>query len=141
MTRTFKEAKSKEVVDESKEAIVISDFLKPVAIRIAVEKQVIEIVGPLDAQQRWELLKEAHFPDKVRAHIFTGVAPWQLSFKLFETSVAFGYPANVYLLQLVGLENIDSKEQDLDRVQKAMSWLLDSPQSMTNTLREHENER
>lgn len=140
MNKSYKEAKPAEIVAESEEARLIKESLTTsVATRIAIEKQIMEIVGPLDARQLWNLLSEAHFPDIVRSKIYTAAEPWQIAFKLFEVVVSYGYPANVYLLQLAGAENIQSERFDANRVQRAMDWLLDTSESMTELLRAHEN--
>lgn len=136
------EAKPYEMVKNSQDASFVYECLRSKrAIKIAVEKQIIEIIGPLDARERWNLLIEAHFPDLVRSKIYTGDPPWAVAYKLVDSAISYGYPANVYLLQLAGVENIQVEGFDTNRVQQAMSSLLVNAGTMTDALRQHENSR
>lgn len=137
MSNKFREVRGEVQSDES---MIIQNCLNSRAMRIAVQQELMELVGPLDAKERWELLIDAHFPDNVRSHVYTGAPPWQVAFQLVETILApdIGYPSTVYLLQLVGIENIQAEGFDINRVQQAMNQLLQPPGSVTAKLRSHE---
>ena len=124
MTNPYKEAKPFNEVASSESLEFISKLFKPRVARVAIESHIIEMVGPLNARERWDLLIQARFPDFVRSRIFTGAEPWQLAYNLFETATNFGYPANLYLLQLVGVENLEWENIDQARTQEAMQNLL-----------------
>ncbi|MBP9702173.1 hypothetical protein KBD69_00655 [Candidatus Woesebacteria bacterium] len=119
--------------DQSVEFQIIQKSLISSATRITVQQELVELVGPLDAKERWELLIEAHFPDNVRSHVYTGAPPWQVAFQLIERILYSdgGYPSAVYLLQLVGVENIEAEGFDANRVQQAMNQLLQSPEDLS----------
>jgi len=135
----------REGVVQPPESLIIQKSLISRATRIAVQQTLMELVGPLDARERWELLIEAHFPENVRSHVFTGAPPWQVAFQLVETILApdIGYPSTVYLLQLVGVDNIQAEGFDNVRVSEALASLLISKpnvnESIQQTMRRHEH--
>lgn len=139
MNTGYLEVNSKHTGD-SEEALIISGYLKNGKVLQKLDQELVKIFEPLGADERINLLERAHFPVNVTKHINTELSPTLVATKLSEISIfQYDFPATAYLLQLVGLANIQVEGIANTRVSEALSRIFEDDSKKEESIRETMN--